>query len=53
MDQAERLRNMIKASKRADDFQVARLITVTSGKGGVGKSNTARSEEHTSELQSR
>ncbi len=41
MDQAERLRNMIKASKRADDFQVARLITVTSGKGGVGKSNTA------------
>ncbi|MBQ3792986.1 MAG: MinD/ParA family protein [Lachnospiraceae bacterium] len=39
MDQAEQLRNIIKAKdiKRS----LARVITVTSGKGGVGKSNTA------------
>ncbi|MGN1147458.1 MAG: MinD/ParA family protein [Lachnospiraceae bacterium] len=39
MDQAEQLRNIIKASnvKRP----MARVLTVTSGKGGVGKSNTA------------
>ena len=41
MDQAERLRSMIKASKKSKEFQEARLITVTSGKGGVGKSNTS------------
>ena len=41
MDQAERLRSMIKASKESEEFQQARLITVTSGKGGVGKSNTS------------
>lgn len=40
MDQAERLRNMVKANKKKE-FQMARLITVTSGKGGVGKSNTS------------
>ncbi len=40
MDQAERLRNMVKASRKKE-FQTARLITVTSGKGGVGKSNTS------------
>ncbi len=40
MDQAEQLRRIIKGSvppKRP----LARVITVTSGKGGVGKSNTA------------
>ncbi len=41
MDQAERLRSMIKASKESEEFQQARLITVTSRKGGVGKSNTS------------
>ena len=38
MDQAERLR-IIKASQHSRPL--ARVITVTSGKGGVGKSNTA------------
>lgn len=38
MDQAEQLR-IIKASQQARPL--ARIITVTSGKGGVGKSNTA------------
>lgn len=40
MDQAEQLRNIIKASNTVVR-PVARVITVTSGKGGVGKSNTA------------
>ena len=39
-DQAEKLRNIIKAQSQPRS-QAARLITVTSGKGGVGKSNTA------------
>ena len=39
MDQAEQLRNIIKANNV--QRPVARVITVTSGKGGVGKSNTA------------
>ena len=39
MDQAEKLRNIIKAADVVR--QLARVITVTSGKGGVGKSNTA------------
>lgn len=38
MDQAEQLR-IIKASRKAKPL--ARVITVTSGKGGVGKSNVA------------
>lgn len=38
MDQAQGLRNIIKASQQRP---LARIITVTSGKGGVGKSNTA------------
>lgn len=38
MDQAEQLR-IIKASRQSRPL--ARVITVTSGKGGVGKSNTA------------
>ncbi|MCR4892321.1 MAG: MinD/ParA family protein [Lachnospiraceae bacterium] len=40
MDQADKLRNIIKANQVAP-AQGARVITVTSGKGGVGKSNTA------------
>ena len=40
MDQAEQLRNIIKASLQRNK-PLARVITVTSGKGGVGKSNTA------------
>ena len=40
MDQAEQLRNIIKANN-APKRPTARVITVTSGKGGVGKSNTA------------
>lgn len=39
MDQAEQLRNIIKANSLSKP--VARVITVTSGKGGVGKSNTS------------
>jgi len=39
-DQAEKLRNIIKAHNQPRQ-QAARVITVTSGKGGVGKSNTA------------
>lgn len=40
MDQAEQLRTIIKASSQPHR-PLARVITVTSGKGGVGKSNTA------------
>lgn len=40
MDQAQQLRNIIKASAQ-NNRSLARVITVTSGKGGVGKSNTA------------
>lgn len=40
MDQAEKLRNVIK-QKQQNDKPNARVITITSGKGGVGKSNTA------------
>ncbi|MBO5209195.1 MAG: MinD/ParA family protein [Lachnospiraceae bacterium] len=40
MDQAEQLRNIIKATSQPQR-PLARVITVTSGKGGVGKSNTA------------
>ncbi len=38
MDQAEQLRNMIK--QRQQTAPQAQVFTVTSGKGGVGKSNT-------------
>ena len=47
MDQAEQLRNVIKLNPAPRPL--ARVITVTSGKGGVGKSNTiqkAGSESH-------
>ena len=40
MDQAEQLRNIIKMNNQPSR-PLARVITVTSGKGGVGKSNTA------------
>lgn len=45
MDQAERLRQMVQQnmnqSKPSDNTSHARIITVTSGKGGVGKSSLA------------
>jgi flagellar biosynthesis protein FlhG len=45
MDQAERLRNMVKSQTLKEEApeqkKNARLIAVTSGKGGVGKSNTS------------
>ena len=41
MDQASQLRNIIKQNNIAPTKPVARVITITSGKGGVGKSNTA------------
>lgn len=40
MDQAEQLRNIIKMNNQPAR-PLARVITVTSGKGGVGKSNVA------------
>ncbi|HKM05141.1 MAG TPA: MinD/ParA family protein [Lachnospiraceae bacterium] len=40
MDQAEQLRNIIKVNNQ-NARPLARVITVTSGKGGVGKSNTS------------
>ena len=40
MDQATQLRNIIKAQSVANTPS-ARVITVTSGKGGVGKSNVS------------
>ena len=41
MDQAEQLRKIIKAGGNTHSKPLARVITVTSGQGGVGKSNTA------------
>lgn len=40
MDQAEQLRNVVKL-RNQNNKSTARVITVTSGKGGVGKSNVA------------
>ena len=40
MDQAEQLRNVIKL-RNQNFVDIARVITVTSGKGGVGKSNVS------------
>lgn len=40
MDQAEQLRNVIKLHNQSNRCN-ARVITITSGKGGVGKSNLA------------
>ena len=40
MDQAEQLRNIIKKrDSKTDHERVAKVITVTSGKGGVGKTS--------------
>lgn len=39
MDQAEQLRNIVKTENKPRPL--ARIMTVTSGKGGVGKSNTS------------
>ncbi len=41
MDQAEQLRNVIKQKSKEAPPNCARVVTVTSGKGGVGKSNVA------------
>lgn len=41
MDQAQQLRNVIKKQNQRMIRNSARVITVTSGKGGVGKSNVA------------
>lgn len=41
MDQASHLRNIIKNSQVNKQVSRARVITVTSGKGGVGKSNVS------------
>ena len=40
MDQAEQLRNIIKMNQQSNR-PLARIITVTSGKGGVGNSNAS------------
>lgn len=44
MDQAQQLRNVIRRREqnnlKAGSARMARIVTVTSGKGGVGKSNT-------------
>ncbi|MCR5397784.1 MAG: MinD/ParA family protein [Lachnospiraceae bacterium] len=40
MDQAQSLRNVVKA-QNVNMVQEAKIFTITSGKGGVGKSNTA------------
>jgi flagellar biosynthesis protein FlhG len=39
MDQAEALRNLVKQQELQDEGRTTRVVTVTSGKGGVGKSN--------------
>ena len=39
MDQAQQLRNIIKA-KDQKQVKAARVITITSGKGGVGKTTS-------------
>ncbi len=41
MDQASQLRNIIKMNAQPGQRPTARVITVTSGKGGVGKSNVS------------
>lgn len=41
MDQAAQLRNVIKMRSQAEEAAKARVFTITSGKGGVGKSNVA------------
>lgn len=41
MDQAQNLRNMVKNYSKSDTGTKSRLITVTSGKGGVGKTSVS------------
>ena len=41
MDQAAQLRNVIKMRSQSEEAAKARVFTITSGKGGVGKSNVA------------
>ncbi|MDE6903451.1 MAG: MinD/ParA family protein [Lachnospiraceae bacterium] len=41
MDQAQQLRNVIKQKNQETPQEHARVITITSGKGGVGKSTVA------------
>lgn len=41
MDQAQQLRNVIKQKNQEESQKCARVMTITSGKGGVGKSNVA------------
>ena len=41
MDQAEKLRNIVRAQEAETTGTGARMITVTSGKGGVGKSSVS------------
>ena len=41
MDQATTLRNMVKERSQGAEKKKARVITITSGKGRVGKSNTS------------
>ncbi len=38
-DQAEALRHMVRSQSKKNEGKTTRIITVTSGKGGVGKSN--------------
>ena len=39
MDQANNLRNLLNFKKKESSSKAARVITITSGKGGVGKTN--------------
>ena len=41
MDQAQQLRNIIKKQELEPPHTDARVITVTSGKGGVGKTSVS------------
>ena len=41
MDQADKLRTMVKQKQQEVPRRVARVITITSGKGGVGKSSVS------------
>lgn len=41
MDQAQQMRNVIKLHNQMKNQNTARVVTVTSGKGGVGKSSIA------------
>lgn len=40
MDQATELRELVRQQNIIDEKKTARVLTITSGKGGVGKSNT-------------